>query len=96
MENAMLTITIPNAVWLDYLDPAASGMAAELGLPEPTFRKVGFGSQAVYEGITPEQADEIEGYLFDRARTLLGQDESGNVHRAALKASEKIRATLAA
>lgn len=90
----MLTITLPRSVWDDYLDPACSGMQAEMELPKPTWKKVGKGSQAIYEGVTLEQAEEVAEYLWDRGDTLIGNEEPEyrGVHRRAMATAERIRA----
>ena len=87
-----ITITVPGAVWYDYLDPAATGMQAELGLPLPRHRRVGKGSQAVYEGVSPEVARELADHLEDRAGGMLNSDdEDRHAHHSAIKAAKRIR-----
>ena len=46
-----LTLAVPGKVWSDALDPAATGMARELGLPEAVHQSVGRGHQIRYEGL---------------------------------------------
>lgn len=87
-----LTIRVPGAVWYDALDPMATDMQADLGLPEPRWVKRGYGSQAVYDDVPAAAARELAEYLGSRAFMLLGQDEdNAHVHRAALKCAGRIR-----
>lgn len=87
-------VTLPGRVWEDYLDPLASGMQADIGLPAPTWRKVGKGTQAIYSDVTCAQALELVEYLRDRAEMLLTNEEPEyrGVHRSAIEASKKILA----
>lgn len=85
-------LTVPGAVWTDYLDPLASGMQAELGLASPEWRRVGKGSQAVYRDVPVDVAADLAEYLVDRAQTLIGNEEPEyrGVHRAAIRVAGKI------
>jgi hypothetical protein len=102
MSDSTFTIRIPGSVWDDFLDPLTTGMASEIGFTTPRFVKRGKGYQAIFEGVTREQALEVAEYFTDRANTLLGQGTWGmsddpdimrerGVYRAALKAAERIR-----
>jgi hypothetical protein len=96
----MITIKIPGNVWYDYLDPQATGMQAELGLPRAKSRQVGKGWQAVYRDVDEAVVRELAKYLEDRAGTLLSQgwppyeaDEQRerNTHRRAIRLAEQLR-----
>jgi hypothetical protein len=99
-------IDIPGRVWEDYLDPAASGMQADLGLPNPEVLRRGKGWTARYRDIDPAVAGELADYLDDRGNLLLGQGvddpydpvEKADraMHRAARDAAWKIRTAKAA
>jgi hypothetical protein len=101
-----LTIDVPTSVWLDALDPLASGMQAELGLPEPQRIKRGRGSTERYVDVTPDQALEVASYIEGRADMLLSQgmsdphdrDEKAqrDCYRLAIKCAERIRYQVAA
>jgi hypothetical protein len=98
-SNQSVTITVPGAVWLDALDPLASDMQGDLGLPEPTTRKKGYGRQYVYERVPWDVALELADYLIDRASMLLRQEPESQeraVHYAAIKAGDRMRAVVAA
>jgi hypothetical protein len=97
-----MTIRIPQSVYYDALDPDASGMAAEIGLPDPEYVRIGKGASYLYKGVTIEQALDVAEYIGDRASMLLGQGYRGmsedpeevrvrGCYRAAIKAAEKIR-----
>lgn len=94
----MMIIRMPGRVWEDYLDPKASQMQGEIGLPNPRRVKRGKGWTAVYDDVTPEQAEEVAEYLRDRAWVLLGNEEPEyrGVHRAAMAVSQTIIADLTA
>lgn len=68
-----MIIRIPGRVWYDSLDPKASGMETELGLPDPRVQKKGRGETFIYEDVDPEVALEVAEYLGDRAATLGAQ-----------------------
>jgi hypothetical protein len=91
-----LTITMPGAAWEEAFDPAASGMAADLGLPAPTFKRRGRGFSATYENVTPEQAREVARHLIDMGELFLSNSdpeyearERGR-YRTMIAAGEKI------
>jgi hypothetical protein len=92
----VLTITVPGRVYYDYLDPGATAVQSELGLPLPTFIKRGRGSSAIYTDIPLDVAAETAYHLQSRADLLLGQDadEMAHVHYAARKAAERIAAQI--
>jgi hypothetical protein len=73
----MITLTIPERVWDDYLNPDVSSMESELGLralrAEPFYRKRGKGGVRVYDDVLERIALELAEYLHDRSDTLLGQ-----------------------
>lgn len=69
-----LEVRIPGRVWEDALDPMATGMQAELELPEPRRQKKGRGWTAVYDQVPAHVALELAEYLVDRAATLGNQD----------------------
>lgn len=95
-----MDITFPGSVYEDALDPGTSGMAKEIGLPEPKVIRRGRGYTCVYEGITEDQAREAADYVYSRADTLLGQGIDDpydaeekrlrNTYRAAMKAADVI------
>lgn len=96
-----VTIKLSGRIWDDYLNPAASGMAAEIGLPDPMHVKHGKGSRVIFEDVPADDAKEVADYLADRANLLLGQGISDpydpfekadrDTHRAAIKAATEIR-----
>jgi len=61
------------------LDPLASSVPVELDLPVPTWRKAGGGHQAIYRGVTVEQAWRVIEALEDRANATSRYDDR---HRA--------------
>lgn len=73
----MITVEIPGSVWLDFLDPACSGMEEELGLlplrAAPFVKRRGKGSTYFYRNVPHEIVLELSEYLYDRGDTLLGQ-----------------------
>jgi len=69
-----ITFDIPSSVWYDALNPLASEMQGELGLPEPIHVKRGKGASKRYVGVDTEVARELARYLRDRAETMLSQD----------------------
>lgn len=99
-----MNITIPERVWNDYLSPDVSTMQAELGLPVPTYRKVGRGGRYLYVGVPEHKARELAEYLFDRADGMLMQGivdpydrfekAQRDTDRAAMKVAETIREEL--
>lgn len=89
-----MVIKIAGVVWGDYLDPRATTMQEELGLPEPEWRRFGRGHQAVYEGVTNDVAADLASYLMERALSLWDCDELRDVHRAARESAARIRRQL--
>jgi (2Fe-2S) ferredoxin len=95
-----LTVRIPGAVWYDALDPAASGMAREMGLPKPRSRKQGKGTSYFYDDVTTEQAQEIAEHLRDRGELMLANSEpwyetrERTTYRAMIRTAERILAQL--
>jgi hypothetical protein len=97
--NQSVTFTVPGSVWLDALDPLATEMQADLGLPEPTSRKVGHGRQYTYDRVPWDVAEELADYLIDRAAMLIRQDPDPReraIHSRAIKVGDHIRAIVAA
>lgn len=84
-----IQVGIPGRVWDDYLDPNCTSMESEIGLTDFHTVKRGKGCTVVYT-CAVDQAIELGQYLVDRGWTLLGQDEYGEVHRAAIRAGQKI------
>jgi hypothetical protein len=98
-SNQSVTITVPGSVWADALDPLASAMQRDLGLPEPMSRKRGLGWQYVYERVPWDVAEDLADYLIDRAAVLIRQDPDPReraIHSRALKVGDHIRALVAA
>jgi hypothetical protein len=89
-----IDIRVASSVWLDFLDPYASGMQAELGLPEPTFRRIGNGGQYSYAAVPVDTALELAEYLYDRADTLLGQGISDPYDRFEKAARATLRSAI--
>jgi len=93
-----ITIKIAGRVWYDSLDPAATAMEGELELPAREWRNVGKGSQAIYEDVPLDVAEELASYLIDRAWLLLSNSDpeyeqrERSTYRAMAKVGEKIRA----
>jgi hypothetical protein len=89
-----IDIRIPGRVWYDYLDPMASGMAAEIGLPRPHWTKVGKGHQAIYREVSVAQAREVAEFLMDRGFLLLNnvEPEEREIHRKAVEVAQGIYA----
>lgn len=99
MHNTV-TFTVPGSVWYDTLDPLTSGMEAEIGLPEPSRRKVGTGVQYIYEGVKLGAAEETADYLIDRGADLLRQDSGDDestraTYRRAIATGDRIRIAVA-
>lgn len=92
-QEKKIKVAVPGRVWEDALDPMASAMQGELGLPEPRWVKRGYGSQAVYDDVPVSVAIELADYIGPRAFTLIGQDdpENAHVHRSAMKCAARIR-----
>jgi hypothetical protein len=96
-----IDIDVPGSVWYDTLDPHASGMQAELGLPEPRQIKRGRGQSFRYDAVPIDVALELAEYIGGRASMLLGQsvndshdpDEKAerDCYRSAIKTAERIR-----
>lgn len=92
-QSEAMIITMPDAVWEEYLNPDSTAIQAELGLPEPRIRRVGRGFQDIYEGVDSEVANSLADYLESRALMLLNQYDDGHrhTHRAAIKVARRIR-----
>jgi hypothetical protein len=91
--DVLVSFSLPGIVWGDALDPDASTMQAELGLPEPERRKIGRGAQYRYELVPLEVARELRLHLLDLADCRGGQegDEYGNrLARELRAAAERI------
>ena len=95
MDSAQ-TITVPGKVWDDYLDPMATPIAEQIGLPDYTQRRKGRGWQVIYPKVCPEAARNLAGYLEDRADAMLwgSDDEDRATHRRAVAIAAQIRANL--
>lgn len=65
------TITLPDSVWDDALNPLATEMQGELGLPIPAYRKVGKGGQRIYSDVSEEVARALADHLADRSEMML-------------------------
>jgi hypothetical protein len=90
-----LRVSIPGRVYYDALDPRATDMEKDLGLPTPSSQKRGKGITVTYEDVPRLVARSLGQYLYDRGDTLLGNtdDPDGReVCRACIKAGEKILA----
>jgi hypothetical protein len=76
-----VTLVVPDAVWLDCLDPLATGMEADLGLdpdhPQDRYRR------HVYADVTVAQARDFVEYADGRARTILSDCEDPPSRRVA-------------
>lgn len=72
-----MQLRIPGRVWYDALDPNASGMEAEIGLPQRRVQPKGRGVTFVYDDVTDEQAAEVAEYLEERALLLSAQSGLG-------------------
>lgn len=68
-----MELRIPGRVWYDALDPQASGMEADIGLPQPRVQPKGLGRTFVYEDVTELQAYEVADYLHSRSLLLSSQ-----------------------
>jgi hypothetical protein len=91
-----LTITLPGVAYYECFDPLASGMAAELGLPEPTMTRAGKGWRFSYEGVASEQARAVADHLIGMGQLWLNnsdpefeQAERGR-YRTLIKTGEKL------
>lgn len=90
------TLVVPGSIWYDALDPNATAMQKELGIPEPSERKQGRGVQFVYIDVTPVAARDLTGYLYERAELMLGQDiDSKSVFYTMRTTAAKLDAQLA-
>lgn len=68
-----MQLRIPGRVWFDALDPDATGMQADLGLPQPRRQPKGMGVTFVYEDVTNEQAADVADYFFERSHLMSSQ-----------------------
>lgn len=59
-----MKITVPGAVYRECFDPDATTYPREAGLPEPTWRRVGRGSQFSYS-VSDEQARDMLAHAYD-------------------------------
>jgi hypothetical protein len=75
-----LTLAVPGKVWSDALDPAATGMARELGLPEAVHQSVGRGHQIRYEGLRREQLERTLAYLDEWASSVSSDAGPGRIY----------------
>ena len=58
------TITVSGKTFGGCLDPSATGVPDEIGLPEPTVRQVGRGTQWTYHNLTDYQRDEMLHHMW--------------------------------
>lgn len=63
-----MELRIPGRVWYDALDPMATGMEADLELPQPHVQPKGRGVTFVYRDVTNTQANDLADYLEERAQ----------------------------
>lgn len=75
-----LTVRIPDSVWLDCLDPLATGMEADLGL-DPDHPRDGY-RRHVYS-MTVEQVRDFIEYAAGRARLILSDVDDPDCRRVA-------------
>ncbi len=73
-EPQGIDIAVSATVYAGALDPLASSVPVELDLPVPTWRKAGGGHQAIYRGVTVEQAWRVIEALEDRANATSRYD----------------------
>lgn len=98
MSQVKVDVVVPGSVWHDALDPLATEMQADLGLPEPERRKIGRGSSFLYRGIEGDTAEELADYLIDRGATLSrNTDEASekSLYRRLIETGDRIRGTVA-
>lgn len=92
-----IDVQMPGRVWDDFLDPAATGMEAELELPERRVVKRGRGESVFYDGVPDPIAAELADYLSDRAGLLLNNSDpefdarERGIYREAIRVAERIR-----
>jgi hypothetical protein len=93
-----MDVTVSGKAYSAALDPLATEVAKEYGLPKADVRRVGKGQQHVYRSITREQAEAIWWQLDCLAEVFSGADidqpETKAEGRACRIAADRLREQL--
>lgn len=73
-DDGTFNMSVPSGVWYDRLDPNASGMQGELGLPEPIVRRHGAQRSFLYLGVPRPVVEETIEYVRSMGEAFNNQE----------------------